>query len=127
MTRPTAWQRGGTRRLAQPNVHRVNVDPDDVIRTYTDDRSGNPLEIAGNGSTGPAGVQCLQHDHHRRITEAWTQNNTGCAATPSGTIGGAAPYWQSHSYDQAETAPLMSITVSVGPRMSRPVCIYSCG
>lgn len=91
MTRPTAWQHGGTRRLAQLKVHRVNVD--DVIRTYTYDQSGNPLKTADTGCTGPADVQCLQHDRHRRITEACTQNNTGCAATPSGTIGGGAPYW----------------------------------
>jgi hypothetical protein len=68
----------------------------------TYDQSGNPPKIADTSSTGPAGVQCLQHDHHRRITEAWTQNHAGCAATPSsGTIGGVASYWQSHSYDQA--------------------------
>ncbi|WP_282703614.1 RHS repeat-associated core domain-containing protein, partial [Streptomyces sp. CC219B] len=44
--------------------------------------------------------QCFTYDWAGRLDEAWTQNTTTCAASPSGNIGGPAPYWHSYTYDK---------------------------
>jgi len=47
--------------------------------------------------------------HLGRLSQAWSQGNSGCAASPSQSAeGGAAPYWDQYSY--ASTGNLTSQT-----------------
>lgn len=92
----------GTRRLQNARVDREIVADADVDATYAYDATGNTIKIADAPKNKTADVQCFQYDYLRRLTEAWAQTNTTCAATPSqGILGGPAPYWQSFAYDDA--------------------------
>ncbi|GLI42076.1 type IV secretion protein Rhs [Glycomyces algeriensis] len=73
--------------------------------SYEYDDAGNVLSITDepvhtSEALAPE-TQCFQYDHHRRLTEAWSQAGTGdCATTPSASvIGGPADYWSSYEYD----------------------------
>ncbi|MDA2811651.1 type IV secretion protein Rhs [Nocardiopsis sp. RSe5-2] len=74
---------------------------------YDYNDAGNILSIRDEPTDEerPSDVQCFQYDHLQRLTEAWTPNATGetaCAQTPStDTLGGAAPYWDSYTYDES--------------------------
>ncbi|MFF8279992.1 RHS repeat-associated core domain-containing protein [Streptomyces lateritius] len=71
--------------------------------SYTYDPAGNITRIATGHDQGTArttDTQCFQLDSLRRITEAWTNTGTACAAAPSaGVIGGPDTYWTSYTYD----------------------------
>jgi RHS repeat-associated protein len=76
------------------------IQVDDLHYAYND--VGAVTSEADIPSAGgvPADVQCFQYDYLNRLVQAWAQQNTGCAATPSAAAeGGAAPYWQSYSYN----------------------------
>ncbi len=73
---------------------------------YTHDAAGNITSIADviPGQTG-GDVQCFRHDQLRRLTEAWTPDQTawsendGCLRGPGeGGLHGPAPYWHSYEY-----------------------------
>ncbi|WP_051703909.1 RHS repeat-associated core domain-containing protein [Glycomyces sp. NRRL B-16210] len=73
--------------------------------SYEYDDAGNILSITDepvhtSEALAPE-TQCFQYDHHRRLTEAWSQAGTGdCASTPStSAVGGPAAYWSSYDYD----------------------------
>ncbi|NED97131.1 hypothetical protein G1H11_17675 [Phytoactinopolyspora alkaliphila] len=92
----------GTRRLSTVRVDREGVDPSDIDRAYHYDATGNPQSIIDTGGTGANDVQCFTYDHQRRLADAWTQSSTSCATAPtSAVVGGAAPSWQSYTYDTA--------------------------
>ncbi|MFF6774680.1 polymorphic toxin-type HINT domain-containing protein [Streptomyces sp. NPDC012637] len=70
---------------------------------YTYDPAGNITRIAtayGQDAARTTDTQCFQTDALRRITEAWTNTGTECAATPSeSVVGGPDAYWTSYTYD----------------------------
>jgi len=45
-------------------------------------------------------LQCFSYDYVGELTQAWTPASNSCAgSSPSGALGGPAPYGQSYSYD----------------------------
>lgn len=97
-TQVTNTYEWGTRRLSNSRVDRQDVPGTDKSATYGYDQAGNVTSISDVSRDG-TDDQCFQYDHLRRLTEAWAQGSTGCAATPSASVlGGPAPYWQSFSY-----------------------------
>ncbi|MGW7559159.1 polymorphic toxin-type HINT domain-containing protein [Streptomyces sp. NPDC054757] len=89
----------GTRRLASSVVSRMEQPGIDRSAVYHYDDVGNVTSIADTSRTGTDN-QCYGYDYLGRLTDAWTQATTACTDTPgTAAIGGAAPYWQSYSYD----------------------------
>src|SRR6185295_843451 len=76
-------------------------DPEVSKQTYGYDPAGQVRKIANQPAGAGADVQCYDYDYLQRMTEAWTPSSTDCA-TPSSTteLGGAAPYWNSYSFDK---------------------------
>ncbi|MBF9128549.1 RHS repeat-associated core domain-containing protein [Plantactinospora sp. S1510] len=76
---------------------------------YGYDRVGNVLSQAnvpqqndGAPRAGASDVQCFQYDGLRRLTQAWTQPVSTCAAEPkAGDVGGVSPYWASYTYHRS--------------------------
>ncbi|MFI0811876.1 polymorphic toxin-type HINT domain-containing protein [Streptomyces echinatus] len=90
----------GTQRLASSRVDREEIAGVDQSNSYHYDETGNVLSVSDVSRDG-TDTQCFTYDYLRRLTEAWAQNTTSCATTPSGSVlGGPAPYWQSYTYDQ---------------------------
>ncbi|MFJ8112248.1 RHS repeat-associated core domain-containing protein [Streptomyces sp. NPDC096132] len=91
----------GTQRLSTTRVDREEQAGVDQNVTFRYDEAGNVLSLNDVSRTGTDN-QCFSYDYLRRLTEAWTQGDQTCAATPSAAkIGGPAPYWQSYTYDKA--------------------------
>ncbi|MFI1886661.1 polymorphic toxin-type HINT domain-containing protein [Streptomyces jumonjinensis] len=91
----------GTQRLSTTRVDRQDVPGVDQSNTYRYDEMGNIRSLSDVSRSG-TDTQCFTHDFARRITDAWTQATTGCAASPSDSvIGGPAPYWHAYTYDKA--------------------------
>ncbi|MGH3403727.1 MAG: RHS repeat-associated core domain-containing protein [Streptosporangiaceae bacterium] len=89
-----------TAALVQAGVSPVTLDS----TAYTYDNAGNITSAADTppGGTATANVQCFQYDYLARLVQAWAQGTAGCASTPSQSAeGGAAPYWNSYTYDTA--------------------------
>jgi RHS repeat-associated protein len=72
---------------------------------YDYDDAGNITTISDRTAqygAGPDDTQCFRHDGLGRLAEAWTPSDGNCATAPSvARLGGAAPYWQSWTYDAA--------------------------
>uniref|UniRef100_UPI001F18B7F5 polymorphic toxin-type HINT domain-containing protein n=1 Tax=Streptomyces sp. NRRL S-325 TaxID=1463899 RepID=UPI001F18B7F5 len=70
---------------------------------YTYDPANNLLAIAtayGQDATRTTDTQCFTLDALRRVTEAWTNTGTQCAAAPAtSVVGGQDAYWTSYTYD----------------------------
>ncbi|WP_161631985.1 RHS repeat domain-containing protein [Nocardiopsis baichengensis] len=87
-------------------VHRVGAGSL-TTQTYDYNDAGNILSIRDEPTEEerPSDVQCFEYDHLQRLTEAWTPNATGessCSTDPStDDLGGAAPYWDSYTYDES--------------------------
>ncbi|MEV1011638.1 polymorphic toxin-type HINT domain-containing protein [Streptomyces sp. NPDC049881] len=89
----------GTQRLHDSRVDREDVAGVDRSVTYAYDDAGNVLSMADVSAVGTDN-QCFRYDHLRRMTEAWTERDTACTASPSAAaVGGPAPYWTSHTFD----------------------------
>lgn len=98
-TQVTNTYQWGTQRLSNSRVDRENVPGTDKSATYSYDQAGNITGIADVSRDGTDN-QCFQYDYLARLTEAWAQNTTTCATSPSASqLGGPAPYWQTYSYD----------------------------
>jgi RHS repeat-associated protein len=73
---------------------------DDLNYTYN-----NVSDVTSEADTPPGNasatdVQCFQYDYLGRLAQAWAQGSAGCASTPSASAeGGAAPYWDSYTYN----------------------------
>ncbi|MFF4258540.1 RHS repeat-associated core domain-containing protein [Streptomyces sp. NPDC001663] len=92
----------GTRRLERARIDREVVKTPDSDIAYGYDAAGNIKKIADTPEGKTADVQCFTYDYLRRMTEAWTQTATTCAASAGeATVGGPAPYWHSYDYDDA--------------------------
>ncbi|WP_212909919.1 RHS repeat-associated core domain-containing protein [Streptomyces sp. TS71-3] len=91
----------GTQRLHSSRVDREDVPGVDRSTTYGYDQAGDILSVADSSRDG-IDTQCFTYDYLQRLTEAWAQGMTDCAASPSAQIlGGPAPYWSSYTYDRA--------------------------
>ncbi|MET7944181.1 RHS repeat-associated core domain-containing protein [Streptomyces sp. NPDC005302] len=89
----------GTQRLANTSVNREDIAGTDKSSTFSYDETGNVTSISDVSRSGTDN-QCFQYDYLARLTEAWAQNTTTCATTPtSSVLGGPAPYWQSYTHD----------------------------
>jgi RHS repeat-associated protein len=98
---------------AQTSVGTSPTIVDDTKYSYDD--VGNVKAEADVPSGGPADVQCFQYDYLGRLTQAWAQGGSGCASTPSASAeGGAAPYWESYSYDVAGNLTSQTSTTPSG-------------
>ncbi|MFF1681929.1 polymorphic toxin-type HINT domain-containing protein [Streptomyces sp. NPDC058256] len=92
----------GTRRLERARIDREIVKTPDSDIAYGYDASGNIQKIADTPEGKTADVQCFAYDYLRRLTSAWTQTATACAASAGeATVGGPAPYRHSYEYDAA--------------------------
>ncbi|WP_147455060.1 polymorphic toxin-type HINT domain-containing protein [Saccharothrix australiensis] len=92
----------GTRRLQRTIVDReTDTDFELSDRTYGYDAAGNILKISDRPENRPADVQCFAYDHLRRMNHAWTPALGSCLpARTVNTLGGAAPYWHSWTFDK---------------------------
>jgi RHS repeat-associated protein len=94
----------GTGRLANQRVDRDNVATADVNATFGYDDSGRVTSIADVPDPSDASRtdrQCFQYSWANELTEAWSNGDTTCSATPALTTTGASPYWTSWGYDAA--------------------------
>ncbi|MBG0831591.1 hypothetical protein HS041_28055 [Planomonospora sp. ID67723] len=95
----------GTNRLQRAYLTRETFTGRDADIVYGYDPAGNITKIADVPTIAGAAadIQCFRYDYLNRISEEWTPASTAdntCAATPSqALIGGAAPYWNTYSYD----------------------------
>jgi RHS repeat-associated protein len=91
----------GTRRLIRQEVVREAAVSPVADIAYGYDDAGNITRIADTPAGGAADIQCFTQDYLRRMTAAWTPGSGNCATAPTtGGLGGAAPYWQSWTYDK---------------------------
>jgi RHS repeat-associated protein len=78
----------------------AQTEVDDLNYTYNDVQDVTSEADSPAGDTAATDVQCFQYDYLNRLVQAWAQASTGCPATPSASAeGGAAPYWESYSYN----------------------------
>ncbi|WP_327174878.1 sugar-binding protein [Streptomyces sp. NBC_01335] len=98
-TQVTNTYEWGTQRLANSRVNRQDVAGTDKSATYHYDQAGHITSVSDVSRDG-TDDQCFSYDYLGRLTEAWAQGSTSCAATPSASVlGGPAKYWQSYLYD----------------------------
>ncbi|GDY39592.1 hypothetical protein SANT12839_004740 [Streptomyces antimycoticus] len=81
----------GTQRLATARVDRQDVAGVDQFNSLRYDEAGNVLSVSDVSRSGTDN-QCFTYDYLRRLTEAWTQGDTNCAAAPSGGVLGGRPH-----------------------------------
>jgi RHS repeat-associated protein len=91
---------------------------------YAYDNVGNVISEADTpaAASGATDVQCFQNDYLGRLVQAWSQGTASCASTPSASAeGGAAPYWNSYTYDvtgdltgTTATTPAGAVTTNAG-------------
>ncbi|MFG2881566.1 RHS repeat-associated core domain-containing protein [Streptomyces sp. NPDC048297] len=100
-TQVTNTYEWGTQRLSNSRVDRQDINGTDKSATYHYDQAGNITSVADVSRDGTDN-QCFTYDYLGRLTEAWAQGSTTCAAAPAASaLGGPAPYWQSYAYDLA--------------------------
>ncbi|MFG3643429.1 polymorphic toxin-type HINT domain-containing protein [Micromonospora sp. NPDC047762] len=95
-----------TRRLKEFYFDRDATVNNVAALSYDYDHEGNVLSMANTPldnddkpRPGDSDVQCFQYDQLRRLTQAWTQATTTCAAEPTaGAISGKSPYWKAYAY-----------------------------
>ncbi|PRY40479.1 RHS repeat-associated protein [Umezawaea tangerina] len=88
-----------TRRLQRSIVDAEVPSPMQSDVNYSYDPSGNITSVSDK-APGRADTQCFRYDDLLRLAEAWTPASAKCGDTPDvATLGGAAPYWQSFTYD----------------------------
>lgn len=88
--------------LAQQNtqVGAAQTQVDDLNYSYNDVGYVTSEADTPSGATSATDVQCFKYDYLGRLVQAWAQGTSGCASTPSASAeGGAAPYWQTYTYD----------------------------
>ena len=95
---------------------------DDLDYTYNDVQDITSEADTPAGDTAATDVQCFQYDYLNRLVQAWAQGTAGCASTPSASAeGGAAPYWDSYTYNTignltgvTSTTPAGAVTTTAG-------------
>ncbi|WP_331733790.1 NucA/NucB deoxyribonuclease domain-containing protein (plasmid) [Streptomyces sp. NBC_01220] len=73
---------------------------------FSQDQAGNVTSIFDKtnlGGTSKTDNQCFTYDAYLRLSEAWTPQTANCATTgrTTGNLDGAAPYWNSYTYNTA--------------------------
>jgi len=87
-----------TRQDTQTGTAQTSVD--DLNYTYNDVGDITSEADTPSGDPSAADVQCFAYDYLNRLVQAWAQPSSGCATTPSASAeGGAAPYWESYTYN----------------------------
>ncbi|WP_224756479.1 RHS repeat domain-containing protein [Streptomyces sp. col6] len=100
-TQVTNTYEWGTQRLATTRVDRQDQPGVDRYATYHYDEASNVRSISDTSRTGTDN-QCFTYDYLGRLTEAWAQPTTTCAAAAAASqVGGPAPYWRSFTYDKS--------------------------
>lgn len=101
------WYRDtATQRLTEHLVYGSTSPSVPLDTNYTYDSAGNITSIADRLSQygagfGPDDTQCFRYDSLDRLADAWTPASGTCTASPAASsLGGAAPYWQSFTYDR---------------------------
>ncbi len=99
----TLTYENATRRLSTVTDDRERTGPQTVDkRTYAYDPAGNVTRIRDDrDDASTVDDQCFRYDYLRRLTDAWTATDACAAAPGTATVGGAAPYWQTFTYDVA--------------------------
>jgi RHS repeat-associated protein len=94
----------------------------------------NPDGLITSEADTPAGdasatdVQCFTYDYLARLTQAWAQGSTGCAASPTHSAeGGAAPYLESFSYNAENNLTGITSTASDGTQSTSTLGYPSAG
>jgi RHS repeat-associated protein len=103
-------------------VGTAQTSVDDLNYTYDDVGDVTSEADAPSGASTAVDVQCFAYDYLGRLTQAWAQGSTGCATTPSASAeGGAAPYWNSYTYNTigdltgtTATTPSGAVTTTAG-------------
>ncbi|MEW2505680.1 RHS repeat-associated core domain-containing protein [Amycolatopsis sp. NPDC047767] len=92
-----------TRRPQTTTVSReAQVGSELTKRSYTYDPAGNVRKISDTPAAGTSDIQCFDYDYLQRLTDAWTPSSGDCATQrSSSTLAGAAPYWDSYTYDKS--------------------------
>ncbi|GGM24770.1 hypothetical protein GCM10010129_81580 [Streptomyces fumigatiscleroticus] len=115
----------GTQRLHNTSVERENIAGTDKSATYGYDEAGNVTSISDVSRDGTDN-QCYTYDYLGRLTEAWAQNTTTCATTPSASVlGGPAPYWQSYTYDLSGNRRTETLHDTTGNTVKNTTRTYS--
>ncbi|WP_157640911.1 polymorphic toxin-type HINT domain-containing protein [Longispora albida] len=124
------WYEEGTRRVSRSMVLRDIAPGVAADLNYTYDPSGQITKIADTPQGGTADTQCFNHDYLQRLNQAWTPSSGDCAAAPSlAVLGGAAPYWQSWTFDKSgsrlsqtdhKTAAGKAVTTYTYPAAGQP-------
>jgi RHS repeat-associated protein len=92
-----------TRRPQTTTVTRqTQVAPELSKQTYTYDPVGNVRAIANQPANATPDIQCFDYDYLARMTDAWTPSSGNCTTAKStSALGGAAPYWNTYSFDKS--------------------------
>ncbi|SDH59179.1 intein N-terminal splicing region/RHS repeat-associated core domain-containing protein [Lentzea fradiae] len=98
----TNFYQEGTRRLERTVADRETQTGYRIAdRNYSYDAAGNINRIADTPDGGASDIQCFGYDQLRRMTNAWTPGSGDCSAPKStSSLGGAAPYWLSWTFDK---------------------------
>jgi RHS repeat-associated protein len=84
-------------------------------RTYEYDPAGQVTKIADTPEVGGTDVQCFGYDYLQRMSEAWTPTTQDCSKDKSASaLGGAAPYWQSFTFDKTGNRRTMTSHTTAG-------------
>jgi RHS repeat-associated protein len=95
----------GTAGTTADDLHYA-YDADGLITSEADTPSG-----AGSATD----VQCFSYDYLGRLSQAWAQGSTGCAANPTAAgEGGAAPYLEQYGYNVENNLTGVTSTSSSG-------------
>ncbi|MBO4206685.1 RHS repeat-associated core domain-containing protein [Micromonospora echinofusca] len=91
-----------TRRLSRTWVTRDTAPSTVTDTNYFYDDSGSITSIREDSTLSGTETQCFEHDHLRRLKQAWTPSSGNCAVAPTaGTLGGPAPYWREWEMNRA--------------------------
>ncbi|MFG2950464.1 RHS repeat-associated core domain-containing protein [Streptomyces adustus] len=93
------YEPGTGRLLTQSTDDQTRGPVQDLQYTY--DQTGNVTSILDRADTGSGSDhQCFAYDGQKRLTQAWTPKTADCstAGRTVANLGGAAPYWTSHTY-----------------------------
>jgi RHS repeat-associated protein len=109
-----------TQRLQEASVQREsNKWANDADVHYSYDNAGDVKGAADTPASGANDVQCFQYDYLQRLTQAWAQGSTGCAAAPSASVlGGPSPYWEALTYDLTGNRLSDTVTYSATSQVS---------
>ena len=97
----------------QTGTARTSVD--DLNYSYNDVGAINSEADTPSGDSTATDVQCFQYDYLNRLVQAWAQGTAGCPSTPSVSAeGGAAPYWETYSYNTIGNLTGITSTTAAG-------------